>query len=207
MDFKYSERDFKEYLDSNKIEYIKRKDGFPNMKYKNFQKMFECHKSLKELEYTQSTTPNTKLNQNFEESSVCGICYDSMKSGVVNLSCGHTICVSCFAQHVRENNNCPYCRYEICSKPKKIIQMPDIMYNSIIDLNFTRKFIQRENMTIEDYIELKVNQSIELLDITDKTSEQTNRIKYCLRKNIMIEIKEMIKDVIHDTEQYYLSFM
>ena len=33
-------------------------------------------------------------------------------------SCGHVLCASCFACHMRENNNCPYCQKKFV-KPKK----------------------------------------------------------------------------------------
>ena len=59
-EFKYNEEDFKKYLDSNNFEYTKRKDGFPNMKYKNIQKMYDLHKSLKYMEYMQENMNNVK---------------------------------------------------------------------------------------------------------------------------------------------------
>ena len=69
----------------------------------------------------------------------CSICFDKMTSGVVSLKCGHTMCASCFVYHMRQNNNCPYCREEICIKPKNIIKMPALMCDRIVQLNITRK--------------------------------------------------------------------
>ena len=210
--FKYCISDFKQYLDLNGIDYVKRKDGFPNMKYKNIQKMYDLHKQLKSLSINVSS--DNILSQRLEKSEdtkkqecVCSICCDTMSSGVVHLKCGHEMCASCFALHMRENNNCPYCRSEICLKPKKIIKMPNCMHDQIINLNVERRFPQRENMTINEYIEFRIKQSFELLDVSCITHPNSERIMKCLRNHFIIEIKELMKDVMHDTEQYYISFM
>lgn len=214
--FTYCIRDFKTYLDLNGIEYVKRKDGFPNMKYKNIQKMYELHKQLKSLSHNVSNNNNLSQRvenqyqdkkQNPKPESLCNICCDTMNSGVVHLHCGHDLCANCFALHMRQNNNCPYCRMEICSKPKKIIKMPDCMHERIIYLNIGRTFPQRDNMTINEYIDFRIKQSFELLDISCINHPDSERIMKCLRNHLIIEIKEIMKDVMHDTEQYYMSFM
>ena len=81
------------------------------------------------------------------------------------------------------------------------------MHDQIINLNVERRFPQRENMTINEYIEFRIKQSFELLDVSCITHPNSERIMKCLRNHFIIEIKELMKDVMHDTEQYYISFM
>ena len=81
------------------------------------------------------------------------------------------------------------------------------MYKQIIDVNINRKFPQRENMTIKEYFKFRIDQTYEILNITNETHPELKRITECLQNHFMLEIKEIMKDMIHDTEQYYLSFM
>ena len=55
-----------------------------------------------------------------EEVFECPICYEEVKDNQVMNKCGHKLCISCFGLHIRENNNCPLCRDEICQKPKNL---------------------------------------------------------------------------------------
>ena len=204
--FLYTVNDFKQYLDENNIPYTPRKDGYPNMSYKNMRSLYNNHKKIKETEYYKKKSL-TRVKQDKTEMNKCFICYDNMESGVVNLKCGHSLCASCFASHMREQNNCPFCREEICSKPKKIIKMPQAMFDNIIEINNERKYFQRENMNIKDYINNLINNFITHFNLDNEQLMLYNQQKTILRFKITQEIKEIMRDVIHDTETYYLSFM
>jgi hypothetical protein len=58
------------------------------------------------------------------QNNICIVCIDDIcdkTTGSVLTTCGHMYCVSCFAQHMRLDNKCAYCRKElVCSLPKKI---------------------------------------------------------------------------------------
>tara|TARA_B100000963_G_scaffold361975_1_gene401507 strand:+ start:4798 stop:5388 length:591 start_codon:yes stop_codon:yes gene_type:complete len=194
--FTYTSEDFKNYLDSNNIPYKKRKDGYPNMSYKNIRLLYDNQIKLKKDEYMKK--------QNIQ----CFICYDEMINGVVKLKCGHTLCPSCFAKHMREQGNCPFCRVEICSRPNKIIKMPINMRSAIVDTNISRRIVERDDLDVHNFIKKKIDDftnSLNLLVPPENRMREFNK-KTELRHNIVNEIKEIMKDAIIDTEKYYLSF-
>ena len=48
----------------------------------------------------------------------CIICYETVDNEKVGIKCGHTYCVGCFVKHMRLNNECAYCRTELCEAPR-----------------------------------------------------------------------------------------
>ena len=52
------------------------------------------------------------------EKRECIICYETVDGEKVNIKCGHTYCVGCFVKHMRLNNECAYCRTELCEAPQ-----------------------------------------------------------------------------------------
>ena len=61
-------------------------------------------------------------------------------------------------------------------------------------------------MTVIEYIDFRIKQSYDLLNISENSHPDLNRIQRCLNNHFIIEMREIIKDTIHDTEQYYMSF-
>jgi hypothetical protein len=56
------------------------------------------------------------------QKNICIVCFESISDTIGNVStpCGHTYCTSCFAQHMRMDNRCAYCRTELAPPlPKK----------------------------------------------------------------------------------------
>ena len=53
------------------------------------------------------------------EKRECIICYETVENEKVSIKCGHTYCVGCFVKHMRLNNECAYCRTELCEVPQK----------------------------------------------------------------------------------------
>ena len=53
-----------------------------------------------------------------EEKRECIICYETVDNEKVSIKCGHTYCVGCFVTHMRLNNECAYCRTELCEAPQ-----------------------------------------------------------------------------------------
>jgi hypothetical protein len=54
--------------------------------------------------------------------NICMVCIEEIgdTTGSVLTPCGHHYCVSCFAQHMRKDNKCGYCRKELtCLLPEK----------------------------------------------------------------------------------------
>ena len=206
--FYYTDDMFKAYLDENNIKYKKNKNDMPNMKYKLIRDLKEEHMKMKHLEFLKSINSSYRKKENFimsEESSKtfkCGICYEEKnidKDGFAKLKCGHKLCVECYSLHIRENNNCPFCRDEICEKPKKIIRLPGEMYHSIIQNNLNQRFEERDNLTFVEYID-------KILSPISENSDIAAVVMNDMRNRILTEIREVLKDVIHDTERYYMSF-
>ena len=96
-----------------------------------------------------------------EDDMTCIICTDLMKGEVI-LQCGHKMCPSCFAQHSRVNNKCPFCRDEFVeSEPKKNVAMPDEILDNIINqwsakVSETGYFKQHSDLQCDKYARCKV---------------------------------------------------
>jgi hypothetical protein len=62
----------------------------------------------------------------------CIICYETVGNEKVSIKCGHTYCVGCFVKHMRLNNECAYCRTELCEVPQNKRRMnPETRSNLI----------------------------------------------------------------------------
>jgi hypothetical protein len=44
----------------------------------------------------------------------CGICFDTLRLPYT-FNCGHSLCISCTAVHIKINTVCPFCRQQITS--------------------------------------------------------------------------------------------
>lgn len=91
-------------------------------------------------------------------SDYCIICCESLKTNHCMLPCEHYFCVSCIAQHCRENNNCPLCRKEICCKAKKVEKMNPYLLQGIHDIEQQQNAIY--TVLSDDDNEYTHNQSI-----------------------------------------------
>ena len=197
---------FKDFLDENNINYKKNASGMPNMKYKLIRELREEHMKMKHIEFLKSMNSSYRKKETLIKSEntsfTCGICYEEKhdgKDGFAKLKCGHKLCVECYSLHIRENNNCPFCRDEICAKPKKIIKLPREMYHSIIQNNLNQTFQERDNLSFVDYIG-------KILSPISESSDIAAIVMNDIKTKILTEIREVLKDVIHDTERYYMSF-
>ena len=135
----------------------------------------------------------------------CNICYDTMNKGIVKLNCGHELCALCFSNHIRENNNCPFCRFEICKKPKKITKMCASVYHGFIIKHLSARYLERDKMTITEFVESQMNLCYKNLNLTEELNKIISKNKKKVHHNILYEFQETIKDVIHDIETYYIS--
>ena len=206
--FYYTEDMFKNFLEENNITYKKNKNGMPNMKYKLIRELKEEHMKMKHIEFLKSINSSYKKKETFmmsENTSKifnCGICYEEKNKdidGFAHLKCGHDLCIECYSLHIRENNNCPFCRDEICQKPKKIIRLPREMYHSIIQNTLNQTFEERDGLTFVEYIG-------KILSPISENSDIAAIVMNDIKMKILTEIREVLKDVIHDTERYYMSF-
>lgn len=208
--FYYSLDEFKSFLDENKIKYKKKTNGFPDMRCKEINHIHLHQRNKKYIDYLNNHIDklNDYLNTyTLNDSDQCLICYEQLNTtkGVVKLKCNHILCVSCFANHMRQNNNCPFCRFEICDKPKKIINMPDDMICELINNSITRNIETRDGLSMFQYIKKQINNIINLKD-QDMLIEDYENQKEKFIMNIFREIKESFQDIIFDAETYYLSF-
>ena len=155
--------DFANYLKNNSIQYVKRKNGLPNMKFAENRYYYGCF--MEELQqkiayfkgvqrklqfdHIEVVSKNQENIDNFE----CVICMDKIDDNVCILKCQHKFCVSCFGRHMRENDNCPLCRDIITTtKPKKIEPMPPQIVSSIVKQQILAKYSERNNMDLSNFI-------------------------------------------------------
>ena len=73
------------------------------------------------------------------------------------------------------------------------------MYHSIIQNNLNQRFQERDNLTFVEYID-------KILSPISENSDIAAVVMNDMRNRILTEIREVLKDVIHDTERYYMSF-
>ena len=190
MDYK----NFKNYLDINKIKYKSKKNGFPDLRYKNIINLYN--------EFNNNLNDTNNTNDTID----CPICYENINNNKVILSCNHTFCVKCFSYHIRLVNNCPLCREIICDKPnnnKKKLSNSEI--DILIHRQLTTSYTERNNLNLHNYIFKELNKFDTLNKI--KLNDQINIdfTKKEIFNNIFKEIIESIKDVTEDIENYYSS--
>ena len=87
-------------LDDNKIiDYIHNKNTAPNDPLKTGQKILDKVRKLEEL-----------LKENVDNRETCPVCLEPMNNNFISPSCGHTICIGCFTENIRQNSaNCELC--------------------------------------------------------------------------------------------------
>ena len=131
-------RDFVKYLKQNQIEYMKNKNGMPDMRYSETKLHFrqfltEQVEQLNTKNVTVRRTKTTSRRLEFDalekaqqpslqdkiEPYNCVICMEDISTNICVLECKHAFCVSCFANHMRESGNCPLCRSKVVEKTKK----------------------------------------------------------------------------------------
>jgi hypothetical protein len=149
--------DFAMYLHNHGIQdFAKRKNGLPNMSNKMNKKYYEefvDHMNTSKVAqkvYQSYNTHNTKSITPFE----CVICMETIHDNMCKLKCSHTYCVSCFAQHIRLNGNCPMCRGYVADKPKSS-SMPTVTTQTIedlVDIQMRRRYPERDDQNIEEYV-------------------------------------------------------
>lgn len=133
--------EFASFLNRNQIPYKKRKDGLPNMRYATTKAKYD--KFVNDMKQQEQKTVKKTIDLSsiedddddehfIHEHSVqtkidtfeCVICMDNISDNICLLKCKHSFCVSCFAQHMRHNGDCPLCRDSVTEKPKKLARMP-----------------------------------------------------------------------------------
>jgi len=131
--------------------------------------------------------PTAKPKTKKEE---CAICMEEM-SGEVTLKCGHRMCPSCFAQHSRVSNACPYCRDEFAPEQGAKPEISTTLANTMI-LETVRDYYYDEEMDEE------INGFIEALLKTD-TPIIRGDLKACVYANMDGVCREMLEV----TEEWY----
>jgi hypothetical protein len=98
------------------------RDGTMDMRFKVNKQAQAKRVRMKEeaLELARKAI-EVKKAQAKVEPVICCVCMDeeATKKGQAKLDCGHTYCISCFAQHARLSNKCPLCRTSFAPEPKE----------------------------------------------------------------------------------------
>lgn len=109
--------------------------GHPDMrKAQNRRNVCDMASQLhRKLEQTKNENNVLKSKERLKCDSNCLICTEEIQGPVI-LKCGHTLCASCFAQHARVSNKCPFCRDQFAPPPKKLReQMPPEIIDALAD--------------------------------------------------------------------------
>tara|TARA_B100000768_G_C11115441_1_gene305169 strand:+ start:97 stop:753 length:657 start_codon:yes stop_codon:yes gene_type:complete len=125
-----------------------------------------------------------------EKKEECSICMEEM-SGEVTLKCGHRMCPSCFAQHSRVSNACPYCRDEFAPERGGKSEISDTLANTMI-VETVRDYYYTEE------IDEELNGFIEALLENDIPINRAN-LKACVYANMDGVCREMLEA----TEEWY----
>lgn len=124
-----------------------------------------------------------------DDDMTCSICTDVMVGEVI-LRCGHKMCPSCFAQHSRVNNKCPFCRKEFAVKPKKIEIMPDEVADQIVDSWSSCVSTYDIESTGEGYFKRQSN----IHAAKTENGEGENHMRWVIGENAKILIKLHVKN-------------
>ena len=87
-------------------------------------------------EFIKTLDPALDFESHMLEEEVereCIICYETVNNEKVSIKCGHTYCVGCFVKHMRLNNECAYCRTELCEAPQNKRRMTADMRTGLIE--------------------------------------------------------------------------
>jgi hypothetical protein len=126
----------------------------------------------RKLEETKSENKVLKAKETLKCDSMCAICMEEM-SGTTILKCGHMMCASCFAQHSRVANTCPFCRDEFAPAPKKQREkMPVAISDAIAD----QWAAHHGDDGYFALVEQNVNQK-------EEGEERQTFLKWCVREN------------------------
>jgi len=125
-----------------------------------------------------------------ETKEVCAICMEEM-SGEVTLKCGHRLCPSCFAQHSRVSNTCPYCRDEFAPKESGKPEISDTLGNTMV-IETVREYYSNEEM--DEELDVLISAMIE----NDSPISRVN-LKACVYANMDGVCREMLEA----TEEWY----
>ena len=131
--------------------------------------------------------PRAKSKPKKEE---CTICMEEM-AGEVTLKCGHRMCPSCFAQHSRVSNACPYCRDEFAPEQGGKPEISETLANTMI-IETVRDYYYNEEMDEE------LNEFIDALLENDTPINRAN-LKACVYANMDGACREMLEA----TEEWY----
>lgn len=211
-----------EYYKKNGIkDFPKTSNGYPNMKYKK-------NRDIKEMLIKMKIKSEEKLNKQQENirtfvsgnKQECMICYEKIGNAAF-LECGHTFCLSCIVKHCRENNNCPCCRYEFTTKPKKIEKIPSdtlaqILYNNINTaipnrgLNFSNEQlpmrgneIHRTPTSLETFVSQCVTEAMYIQANNPLSTDESIEMIRELETTIINEIVHVSLDVGNSIIQWY----
>ena len=120
----------------------------------------------------------------------CAICMEEM-SGEVTLKCGHRMCPTCFAQHSRVSNACPYCRDEFAPEQEVKPEISETLARTMI-IETVRDYYYNEEMDEE------LNGYIETLLENDTPMNRTH-LMACVYANMDGVCREMLEA----TEEWY----
>ena len=131
--------------------------------------------------------PRAKSKSKKEE---CTICMEEM-AGEVTLKCGHRMCPSCFAQHSRVSNACPYCRDEFAPEQEGKPEISATLAQTMI-VETVRDYYYNEE------IDEELNGFIERL-LENDTPMNRAHLKACIYANMDGACREMLEA----TEEWY----
>ena len=205
---------FEYYNEHGITDFPIRKDGLPAMNRKQNKdmamkvmreriKLIERNQNLhniskeKEVNYRKEITDMTDENIDEMKKEIediyCVICGESMETNRCKLACNHSFCVSCIAQHSRENNNCPMCRDEYCPKPRKMDRISMELLHNITQYEFTYSNVYGI-----------LNDTEHLLNINQCIHEEIEDFTNICRR---FERKEITEEVFNDYRTEMLKLM
>lgn len=214
------------YRDNNIEDFPKTKIGYPNMTYKSnrdIKNMLLQIKIKKEEDKVKRQRENVK---SFCSSYVsgkkteCMICCEEINNTAI-LECGHIFCLSCMVKHGRENNNCPCCRFEFTTKPKKFEKMTTqtlagLLHqhiNSVLPnrgINYSQEQLpargnqmDRSPMSIQNFITNCITEAQYIQANNPTYTEESLQMRRDLETRIMNEIVHISLDVGNDIINWY----
>jgi len=107
----------------------------------------ECNKLKWKKRYLELKNASKKTDN-------CIICAENMV-GKVTLKCNHEMCPSCFAQHSRLSNTCPFCRDEFAPPVKKREEMPENIAEEIMMNDVYHNFMEEISEDLNEQLEIR----------------------------------------------------
>ena len=214
------------YLKNNITDYPKRKCGYPNMNYKINKDRMDYLKQLKQQKFKKEQERRQKYKESAcesymkNENNECMICCENIEN-IAIMKCGHVFCLSCIVKHGRENNNCPCCREEFTTKPKKIEKMTNasldyIVYNHMNARlnNRGQQFPPRDDeehqhenrsLTVMEFVQHKVVEAQYYASTLPLYDDQTLPTRQLIVNQICTEIVNVSKDIGSQIVQWHNS--